>query len=121
VTKADLDLIEDRRDQIWAEAYKAFQLGEPWWIDDDAGNLLAQAEAEVREEYDVWVELFNDKLAGQNGLTTAQALHAIGVPYERMDRRAEIRAAKCLRKLGFERKTPKDRYGKTVRRWERPS
>jgi predicted P-loop ATPase len=124
VTKADIDLIEDRRDQIWAEAAKAYFADEAWWIEDDEQDALARAEAETREEYDVWVELFADKLAGRNSVTAAEALQAIGVPFERMDRRAELRAGRCLKTLGFTRTTPKvltNGTWKTVRRWERPA
>jgi predicted P-loop ATPase len=122
VTKADIELIEDRRDQIWAEAAKAYFAGEGWWIEDDDEALQAEQAAEVREEYDIWVELVADKLAGRQTMTTSEALSAIGVPFERMDRKAELRAAKCLRRIGFERVTPKEKVAgvwKTVRRWER--
>jgi len=124
VTKADLELIEDRRDQIWAEAYRAFQASEPWWIEDEEQADLAKNEAAAREEYDVWVELLLDKLGGRNSVTTAEALQAINVPMERMDRRAELRAGRCLKDLGFVKATPKimiNGVWKTVRRWERPS
>lgn len=123
VTKCDIDLIVDRRDQIWAEAYKAFRDGETWWFDSAEEEALAKVEVEKRDEYDIWIELLSERLSGRNNLTTAEALQAIGVPGERMDRRAELRAARCMRKLGFESKTPKELINDkwtSVRRWVRP-
>jgi predicted P-loop ATPase len=111
VTKADLDLIEDRRDQLWAEAYKAFQAGEAWWIDDDAEHALAQAAARSREEYDVWEELLTEKLVKQSiySVTAAAALQAIGVPGERMGKKELNRIGNALRAIGYVVKQGKDR------------
>lgn len=110
VTKADIDLIADRRDQIWAEAYKAFQNGEQWWLTDEE-ETLAAAQVADREEYDVWDEILHEKLIRTGTLTTsvAAALQAIGVPNERMDRKARDRVAGSLRRLGFKSKDGKSR------------
>lgn len=110
VTKADIDLIEDRRDQIWAEAYKAFRDGEAWWLSDEE-EALARTEVEKREEYDVWDEILHAKLIDQGVMTTtiAASLRAIGVPNERMGRKERDRVADSLRRLGFKSKDGKER------------
>ena len=120
VTSANIDLIETRRDQIWAEAYQAFEAGDPWWLSDEEESLAAIQVAE-REEYDIWEEILSDKLAGFQSCTTAAALETLGVPHERKDRKSEQRIAKCLRKLGFELKIGKDASRRSIRRWERPN
>ena len=109
VMKADLELIEDRRDQIWAEAYKAFRDDEPWWIDDDVGDDLARDAVATREKIDIWDEVLVEKIAKieaeQNGpirsLTLSAALQLIGVPNDRMDDRTKERVAGCLKRLGY--------------------
>jgi putative DNA primase/helicase len=118
VTAANTDLIKSRRNQIWAEARQAFDAGEPWWLSDEEEALAAVQVAE-REEYDVWEEILSDKLASYSTCTTAAALEQLGIPHERKDRRAELRIAKCLRKLGFELKIKKDAERHSFRIWER--
>jgi putative DNA primase/helicase len=110
VVKADLDLLEDRRDQIWAEAYRAFLADEPWWLTPEE-ETLAAAQVADREEYDVWDEILADKLnsAGVRSTSIAAALQAIGVPNERMDRKARDRVAGSLRRIGFASKFAKER------------
>lgn len=121
VTRADLERIDDRRDQIWAEAYRAYVADERWWLEGDDEEALARSEVAEREEGDVWEEIFARKLLGRNSVTTAEALTEIGIPSERMGRREELRAAKVLRKLGYVQRIAKvtiNGVRKSVRRWE---
>lgn len=118
----DLDLIKDRRDQIWAEAYKAFQAGERWWLEGDEEGLAAE-QADAREESDPWEEVLAAKLA-ENGIVTTTvtgALEAIGVPRERMGKAEQNRIGRVLRNLGFTRddKPTKDANRKSVRIFRR--
>ncbi len=108
VVRADLEKIKARRDQLWAEAYKAFCDDERWWLEEDEQGL-AEAEVATREEYDVWDEILGKKLDDEmvKTVTAAAALQAIGVPNERMDKRALNRVGACLRRLGYEPKPRK--------------
>lgn len=116
VVKADLDKLAGRRDQIWAEAYRAFAAGEPWWL-SDAEETLAASQVADREEYDVWDEILIEKFAKEESeagiriasVTIGAALQKIGVPNERMDRKARDRVASCLRRIGFKSKFAKER------------
>lgn len=110
VTKADIAMISSRRDQIWAEAYRAFTADEPWWLTPEE-EALAGAEVAEREEYDVWDEILHEKLnnVGVRSTSIAAALQAIGVPNERMDRKARDRVAGSLRRIGFISKFAKER------------
>lgn len=108
VTKADIELISSRRDQLWAEAYRAFLTDEPWWL-SDAEEALAAGEVADREEYDVWDEILTAKIAAKEtetgtpvkSISISAALQMIGVPNERMDRKARDRVSSCLRRIGF--------------------
>lgn len=119
VTSANIAMIQAKRDQIWAEAYQAYSANEQWWLTAEE-EALAVAQVAEREEYDVWEEILADKLMGFDSCTTAGALHELGIPHERKDRRSEQRIAKCLRKLGFELKIGKDENRRSVRIWRRP-
>jgi predicted P-loop ATPase len=111
VARAELDLIEARRDQLWAEAAHAYGQGESWWLEGGDQEKLAQEAVNDREEYDVWDEILTEKLITQGVLSTslASALQALGVPYERMDKRVKDRAAECLRRIGYRSKIGKER------------
>ena len=107
VVRADLEKIKARRDQLWAEAYTAFCDDERWWLEEEE-QVLATAESAKREEGDVWDEVFLHKLEGITTTTVAAALHAIGMPYDRMNKSARDRAAQCLRRIGFDSKPGKE-------------
>jgi len=116
VTKADCEKIADRRDQIWAEAYRAWQAGDQWWLTDDE-EVLAAMQVGQREKDDVWDEVLEQKLIAQGiySTTIAAALQAIGVPNERMDEKAKDRIAASLRRLGF-KSAPRKERGEDGRR-----
>jgi len=118
VTRADVEKIESRRDAIWAEAYQAFLAGEQWWLTPEE-EALAEVQVALREEYDIWEDILADKLAGCQSVTPAAALQELGIPHERKDRKAELRLAKCLRKIGFSIKIRKTPERSSVRIWER--
>jgi predicted P-loop ATPase len=118
VTRVDLDKIRARRAQLWAEAYRAFLMGEAWWF-DEGEEALAVSEVSEREEYDVWVDILRDKLAGFRSVTPAEALEQLGIPHERKDRKAERRCSAALGKLGFALTFPKGPDRKTYRLWVR--
>ncbi len=121
VTKADLGLIQEIRDQLWAEAVEAYRWNESWWLEGAEEEALAKLETALREEYDVWDEILAEKLIanGHRTTTLAAALTAIGVPNERMGKRERDRAAKCLRRLGFEARVVKDANRKSIKVFER--
>lgn len=115
-TKIDLDLIKARRDQIWAEAYRAYLNDEAWWLDADE-EALARDQAAEREESDPWEEVLGEKLSGIARTTITTAMNMLSIPAERQDRKARDRIAKTLRRLGFivSAKPSKDENRKSVR------
>lgn len=120
VTKIDIPLINKLRNQLWAEAHDAFNWHERWWLDGDEEEALAKAETEAREIYDVWEEILSDKLALRASVSLAQALHELGFDNDKMKRADELRAAKVLKRIGFEQKVTKEGVPrKSVRRWVR--
>jgi predicted P-loop ATPase len=108
-TAIDLDAIRSRRDLLWAEAYHLWKVGERWWLEGDE-NKLAEEQAADRQEDDAWAEplrkaIERAKDGGKNFdlVTCDDALGLIGVPNERKDKRAQMRAGAALRALGYER------------------
>jgi len=131
VMKADIELIISRRDQLWAEAYRAYLADEEWWLDAEQ-EALARVQVSQREKGDIWDEVLEAKLEKErsegrpvNNLSLGAALQLIGVPNERMDGRAEERVAACLRRIGFKSTPRKERdengERRSVRVWVRKS
>lgn len=111
-TKIDLDLIRERRDQLWAEAVAEFEGGAEWWL-DDGEDALAVEQAAKREESDVWEEILSSKLEGCNEVNIAMALRELGMPNDRLDKVSRDRAAKALRRLGFQSGGKTERWNGT--------
>lgn len=55
IQQVDLDLLARIRDQLWAEAFHAFQSREGWWLTTEE-EALATVEQETRLEVDEWIE-----------------------------------------------------------------
>lgn len=127
-TKIDLEGLALRRDQLWAEAVEAYKRGDRWWLEGDE-NRLAEEQAADRQEDDAWSEPLRKAIereldAGRKVeiLSCDDALGLIGVPNERKDKRAQMRAATALKALGYER--VKARAGpdaKPIWAWRKPS
>ncbi len=121
-TKIDLELLRKHRDQMWAEAYKAFLADEQWWL-SDIEEGMARTQVAQREETDIWDEILLAKVKERSvqSTTIAAALQAIGVPNERMGKIERNRVAKVLRRIGFEPDTSprKDEDGRSVRVFRR--
>lgn len=111
VTKIDLDGIAARRDQLWAEALYMFRAGERWWLEGDETADAAEQQVD-REEQDAWVEPLANRLEEQASrqqgnivtvITVDEAMTFLGIPNERKDKKAQMRAATALGDLGFTR------------------
>lgn len=111
VSKCDIDGIRDRRDQLWAEALHRYRAGERWWLEGDE-NVLATEEQDARGDEDAWTEPLRNKIIEAEArsnwpittITADEAMTLLGIPHERKDKRAQMRAATAIREVGFERK-----------------
>jgi putative DNA primase/helicase len=101
--RIDLRSLRNDRDQLWAEATNAYLAGEEWWL-TAAGEELAKAEQEDAREPDPWEAAIAEWLALKphpDGVSTAEALEAVGMAVDRRTRRDETRAGIVLRTLGL--------------------
>jgi hypothetical protein len=116
--EVDLAAIRRDRDQLWAEARRAYQAGEPWYLDTSELRALAAAEQAERMEHDDWIDIVSRWLKAptkpdglsvareivdlESGITTADVLlGALGFPPERIAPAATKRVGHVLRALGF--------------------
>jgi putative DNA primase/helicase len=109
VTRIDLEDIAKHRDQLWAEAAYRYSTGERWWLEPEE-ERAASSEQSEREEEDAWVEPLADRIMqeGLPELTTDKALTLLGIPHERKNKSAQMRAAATLKALGFVRSKVRD-------------
>jgi putative DNA primase/helicase len=99
---ADKTWVEVNRDQLWAEAAVREANGESIWLDDEEIAVAAVEMQRSRLTEDTWQPLLADWLFDRLECTTANALSdGLGVPRERHDRKATVRATDVLRKLGW--------------------
>jgi predicted P-loop ATPase len=127
VTSIDLPGIARWRDQLWAEAVNRYRDGERWWLEPEE-EAAATAEQSDREEEDAWVEPLLKKLEAREAelnrkldeLTVDDVLSLLGVPNERKDKKAQMRAAAALKTIGFDRDTQRPPGGGKPRKiWRR--
>lgn len=122
-TKVDMDGIRRNRDQLWAEAVHSYRAANRWWLEPEEEDTARAVQVD-REEEDAWTEPLERKLreeadAGRprREITTDFALTLLGIPHERKDKRAQMRAGGALKALGYDRHVIKD-AGKSRRVWK---
>lgn len=116
-----IDELAADRDQLWAEAYQAFQGGACWWLDTD--ELIAAAEGEQEDrmvDEHPWLVIIRDWLRRcanpnslarpvgsegvdlQRGVTTDEVLvGALAMRKDQMGKADAMKVGAILRQLGF--------------------
>lgn len=97
----DLEGIIRDRDQLWAEAVRAYKDGESWWTVPAAE---AEAAQEARYLVDSWEEIVVPWLAGQSEVTTSSILEeCLEIDRGRHDLKAAMRIGKILTRCQWRR------------------
>jgi predicted P-loop ATPase len=121
----DLMTLAADRDQLWAEALSLFRAGARWWPSLAEENALAAVEQEERRSVDPWEPVIGAwvgprELTGQY-VTVAQLLgDCLGIPAADWNRHHEMRAADCLRALGWRKGTRRRDGGRLIRPYYPP-
>lgn len=114
-TLVDLDWIRMHREQLFAEAVARYHAGEPWW---DVPKADAEREQEARRDSDEWESVISEWLIGRWETTVGDVLGgALRIDPEKWDRGLQMRAAKCLRVLGWKKQDAR-RSNKVVKVWK---
>jgi predicted P-loop ATPase len=119
VTKIDIDALQRDRDMFWAEARILYEKGVPWWFTSDtksgiAAASIAKDEQEARYQPDAWERLIADYLESRlhqppfNPAYRVTIEHVfkngIGLDEVKWDQTTMNRVARCMKRLGWERK-----------------
>jgi predicted P-loop ATPase len=105
IGRIDIGSLEADRDQLWAEAVKAYKAGAPWWITDR--QTLADAEQQQRDRYvgDPWDDRIGKFTEGREFVAIEEILQdALHIETARLTQVDQNRAARCLKSMGWERK-----------------
>jgi putative DNA primase/helicase len=105
VTSIDLASLGRDREQLWAEAVHLFRAERPWWLDTDELAAEAREQQEEREPEDPWVPRIRERI-GDDARTTVEKVLGLVIEKKAAEwsRADEMRASRCLVRLGFVRK-----------------
>lgn len=106
--KLDFDGVGRDRDQLFAEALEYYKMGEPLYLETDELNALAGGEQAQRAEVDEWfgavADVVNGEMFPRGGFEMRQlADKLVQFNAARLERNDQMRLAKILRQLGFEK------------------
>jgi len=117
-----VDLLSEMRDQLWAEATCAAESGEPWWLDSPDKEASRERENEEHAEDDSWSTPIENHLNANihiNEISMTNLLvGALGIETARHDKAVQMRAAKILKRMGWQSTRPGE--GSRLRMWCRP-
>lgn len=121
-----IDDLRRDRDQIWAEAMKAYMDGCTWWPDTEQMREQAKEEQAKRKTSEPWDERIQQildcvglathamSLPGP-GITVNEIMNQMDIPMGQRSRREELRIASALRRLGYVRWKVAREYNGTTR------
>lgn len=100
-TKCDIEAIKRDRDQLWAEAAKAYADGVSWYpqtLEEVAQCRTAQAERTQQDPWQEPIEAFLDgrRMKGDTFVTTADILEQLGVDTEKRTLHFNKRVNACV-------------------------
>jgi len=99
----DLEGLQRDRDQLWAEAVRAYTTGEPWWLTGKAAELASEAQSE-RGEDDPWIAIISAYCDGKEMVSCKSILdEALAIPQQQMTQRDSKRVAALLLKINYRR------------------
>lgn len=121
VERLDDEALRRDREQLWGEAVHRFKAGETWWLDGPELVDAAADEQSARYASDPWHDLIAAYLDDQTeDVSIADVMSfALCINSSKHDRQTEMRCAKVLKTLGWERYQPRIE-GKRCWRYRRP-
>lgn len=130
-----IDELATDRDQLWAEAFQAFEGGACWWLDTD--ELIAAAEGEQEDrmvDEHPWYAIIRDWLRRcanpnslarppgsegvdlQRGVTTDEVLiGALAMRKDQMSKADSMKVGSILRQLGFKSQRVRNGFSRDYR------
>ena len=118
VRNVDIKGIINDRDQLWAEAKRAYDDGERWWFDYDMDQeLIASIEEtqEQREKVDSWHEVIDDLTLGASVISYDEIYDKMRIDVAQRKQIDDSRIKMIMKKLGWHYRRKRIANGK--RKW----
>ena len=115
IKSANIALIHEWREQLFAEALSLFKNGEKWWIMPEVETKEAQEKRRISDEWENIVMRF---MLGREYTTTSEIAVHIGIDLALLTKATQNRLGTILRQLGYENK-PKREGTNVYRAWVR--
>lgn len=126
--KIDTIRLQRDRDQLWAEAVRLYEAGEPWWLTAPEDIREAERLQADRVEVEPWGELINlwlnqpENRSREFVRATEVLVGCLLMDRDRINRGNEMRVTDHLKKIGWKAdQRVIERGSKPVRVWLRPS
>lgn len=122
VGKVDLELLQQDRDQLWAEAVALYLAGVQWHLDDGESALLVEAQQQYQES-DPWEDHVaawldeNPDARLEYGFALSDLLDGLKLEKSQQGRMSSKRARDILKRLGFSKGDRKVKMPNGSRRW----
>ncbi len=102
VVRADTDALARDRDQLFAEAVRAYQAGARWWPDDAFEQAHIKPEQEARYEADAWEDAIAPWLSGRTRVNVTEvAQDCLGINVPKLGTSEQRRIGAVLSSLGW--------------------
>lgn len=121
VKRVDIEGLRAFRDQLWAEAFHAYQKGERWWADGPEEDLFIN-EQDSRMQEDPWESKLQDFLSERPDkyFTSAELLEdCLGKPLGAQQKADQNRLGPIMQSLGWRhsrKRVPDKKTAKSVNR-----
>jgi hypothetical protein len=102
-TCGNIEWIKANRDQLWAEAVHRFKQGGKWWVTVPALEQVVKERQEDARQADAFEAILEQKLLWKDKFTIKDAAEAVEVKLDRLDKPMQMRIARCLTKIGYQR------------------
>jgi putative DNA primase/helicase len=122
VKRVDIEGLLAFRDQLWAEAFHAYQQGERWWVEGPGELELFINEQESRMQEDPWESKLQDFLSERTDkyFTSAELLEdCLGKPLGTQQKADQNRLGPIMQSLGWRhsrKRVPNKKTAKSVNR-----
>lgn len=116
----DIDLLKSERDLIWSAAKSLYKSGEQWWLTDSEAELLGNSNKDYSAS-DAWEEPIMEYLRNKEVTSVRFILdECLKVDTAHQDRKAQMRVAEILMRLGWEKGGKRIIKSKRVNSWVLP-
>lgn len=99
----DTEFLREHREDLFAEALRAYRAGEPWWLSEGEETRLAETARDTRTQDDPWTEglaRFMMKTTGHRWSTEMLLVEGCSVDRGHQTQQHQTRLAGCMHTLG---------------------